>query len=84
MLDLDLSVRVLVNRERVDHADGVFVMQSLELSDDLAVKFGVVEANDDQLNRSDRHRSRLFSPVLRASGGTSVDAGRWGGITWLG
>ena len=44
MLHLDGSVRVLVDRQRVDHTDCVFVMQSLELSDDLAVKFGVVEA----------------------------------------
>ena len=34
MLHLDLSVGVLVNRERVDHADGLLVMQPLELGDD--------------------------------------------------
>jgi hypothetical protein len=59
MLHLDLSVRVLVNRERVDHADGLLVMQPLELGDDLAVKLGVAKAYDDQLNWSNCHRSRL-------------------------
>lgn len=59
MRHLDRSVRILVNRERVDHPDGLLVMQALKLSDDLPVEFGMVEAHDDQLNRSDCHRSRL-------------------------
>jgi hypothetical protein len=50
MLDLDRSVRVLVNRERVDHAHRLIVMQSLSLSDDLPVELAVAEAKDDQLD----------------------------------
>ena len=60
MLHLDLSVGVLVNRERVDHTDRLLVMQSLKLSDDLAMEIGVVETNDDQLNGSDSHQQPPF------------------------
>jgi hypothetical protein len=44
-----------VYRERVDHADRFLVMQPLELSDDLAVKFGMVETYDNELYGADRH-----------------------------
>ena len=44
MLHLDLSVGVLVHRERVDHAHGVALAQPLQLGDDLAVELGVTEA----------------------------------------
>jgi hypothetical protein len=60
MHDLDLSVCVLVNRQRVDHADGLLVMQSLELGDDLSVEFGVLKTKDDQRNRSDCDQVRPF------------------------
>ena len=58
MLHLDLSVCVLVNGERVDHTHGVFVVQPLELGDDLSVELGMVEADDDQLDGSDGHDKR--------------------------
>ena len=53
--DLDLAVGVLVDGQRVDHAHRVALAQPLELGDDLAVEVGVLEAQHDQLNRSDRH-----------------------------
>ena len=55
MLDLDLALGILVDGQRVDHADGVALAQPLELGDDLAVEFGVLEAEHDQLDGSDRH-----------------------------
>src|SRR5512132_1838460 len=51
----DLSVRVLVDHERVDHANRVITPQPLELVDDLALEIGLVEPQGDQLYRSDRH-----------------------------
>src|SRR6185369_15433297 len=55
MLDLDLAVRVLVDRERVDHAHRVALTQPFELGDDLAVELGMVKAQHDELDRSNRH-----------------------------
>ena len=55
VLDLDLSVGVLVDGERVDDAHRVALLQPFELSDDLTVELGVVEAQHDELNGSDRH-----------------------------
>ena len=66
MLDLDLAVGVLVDRQRVDHAHRVALAQPLELGDDLAVKLGMLEAEHDQLDRSDRHRSP-FLPCTHGS-----------------
>ena len=61
--DLDLSVGVLVHRQRVDHAHGVALAQALELLDDLAVELGVAEAEHDELNWSDCHVLSLRSTV---------------------
>src|SRR5207248_3412359 len=57
MLNLDLSVDVLVDRERVDHAHGVALAQPFELGDDLAVELGLAETQNNELNRSDWHVS---------------------------
>jgi hypothetical protein len=56
MLDLELAGGVLVDGQRVDHAHGVALTQSLELGDDLAVELGLLEAQHDGLDGSDRHR----------------------------
>ena len=53
--DLDLAVGVLVDRQRVDHPHGVALPQPLELVDDLAVEVRVLEAEHDELYRSDSH-----------------------------
>ena len=61
VLDLDLSVRVPVHRERVDHAHRVALTQALELGDGLAVELRMLEAEHNQLHRADSHRS-TFRP----------------------
>jgi hypothetical protein len=38
VLHLNLAVRILVNRERVNHADGAFVVQPLKVGDDLPME----------------------------------------------
>ena len=48
--DLDLALRVLVDRERVDHADGVALAELLELLDDLPVEVRVLESEHDELD----------------------------------
>ena len=55
VLDLELALGVLVDGQCVDHTDGVALAQPLELGDDLAVELGVLEAEHDQLDWSDRH-----------------------------
>ena len=55
MLDLELSLLVLVDGQRVDHAHRVAFAQPLQLGDDLAVELRVVEAQHDELNRSNCH-----------------------------
>ena len=55
MLDLELAGGVLVDGQRVDHAYRVALAQPLELGDDLAVEVGLLEAQHDQLNGSNRH-----------------------------
>ena len=67
MLHLDLSLGVLVNGEAVDHAHGVFVMQALELGDDLAVEVRVLEPQDYELYRSDCH-SFPFGSLVHQNG----------------
>jgi hypothetical protein len=59
VLDFELAGGVLVDGQRVDHAYGVALAQSLELGDDLAVEVGLLEAQHDQLNGSNRHCSLL-------------------------
>ena len=71
MLDLDLARAVLVDRQRVDHTDGVAEAEPLELRLDLTVEVGVLEAQNQQLHRSDRHRfvsyrSDLTDPLAPA------------------
>jgi len=56
VLDPDVPGGVLVDGQRVDHADRVALAQPLELGDDLAVEVGPLEAQHDQLNGSNRHR----------------------------
>ncbi len=72
--DLDLPVGVLVHGERVDHADGVALAQALELGDDLAVELGVLEAQHDQLDRSDGHLSSSLVWVRYDAGAASAFA----------
>ena len=55
MLYLDLSGGILVNRERVDYAHSLAVVQTLQLGDDLAVEVRVLEAEHEELNRSYCH-----------------------------
>ena len=70
VLDLDLALGVLVDGQCVDHAHRVALTQPLELGDDLAVEVGVLEAEHDQLNWSNRHLFLSFdgsAGVLRRS-----------------
>ena len=55
MCHLDLAGRILMNGQRVDDPHRIAFSQSLQLGDDLAVEIGVLEAEHDQLNRSDGH-----------------------------
>src|SRR5262245_30280981 len=55
--DLYLSLRVLVDGERVDHAHGVALAELLQLFENLTVEVRVLEADHEQLNRSDGHLS---------------------------
>ena len=73
MDDLDLSVRVLVHRERVDHTHGVARAQPFQLLDDLTVKLRVAEAQDDQLHWSNCHIATSRGS-LELSLGTMADA----------
>ena len=60
VLDLELALGVLVDGQCVDHADRVALAQPLEFADDLAVELGVLEAEHDQLDGSDRHGCTLL------------------------
>src|SRR5512132_1629380 len=51
----DLTLRILEDDERVDHAHRIALAQPFELVDDLAPEIGLVEPEHQQLNRSDRH-----------------------------
>jgi len=53
--DLELAVGVLVDGQRVDHADGAVLLEPLELRGDLTVELGVVEAQHDELDGPDCH-----------------------------
>jgi len=80
MLNLQLTVFVLANGQRVDDAYRVALAEPLELGDDLAVKVGVVESQYDQLHRSNCHVALRFSISARhqhlgdRGAGTSPDA----------
>jgi hypothetical protein len=63
MRHLNLPLGVFVDGQGVDHPDGVAVAQPLQLGDDLAVEVRVVEAQDDELHRSDGH---TFCPFRSA------------------
>ena len=65
--DLDLAVRVLVHRERVDDAHGVAFPQALQLGDDLAVELRMVEAEHNECTGP----MAIVPPSGRA--GTAVD-----------
>jgi hypothetical protein len=45
---LDLPVRVLVQGERVEHPDDLFLVQPLELRHERLVEIGALQAQDDQ------------------------------------
>ena len=53
----DVAVLVLVDREAVDHLDGVRLSEAVELGQDLTPEIGLLEAEDEQLYWSDCHRS---------------------------
>src|SRR5439155_23366960 len=72
MLNLDLSVDVLVDRERVDHAHGVALAQPFELGDDLAVELGMAETQNNELNRSDCHVSPFDRVCRRGAADVSL------------
>ena len=61
VFNLEFAVGVLVDGERVDHPDGVAFAQPLQLGNDLTVKVGVVEPQDDELHRSNGHVVSLLS-----------------------
>src|SRR6266516_3805439 len=67
VLHFDLSLGVLVDGQRVDHAHGVALAQPFELGDDLAVELGMAEAENNELNRSYCHASP-FNRLRRHSG----------------
>jgi hypothetical protein len=48
MRDLDLAVGVVVDRQGVDHPNGIAVAQPLQLLDDLAVEVQMVEAQQPE------------------------------------
>src|SRR5262249_10819969 len=56
VLGLQFAVGVLVDGQRIDHADGAAVMEPLKFLDDLTVEVGVAEPQNDELYWSDRHR----------------------------
>ena len=45
--DVHLALRVLVNRESVDHADDVVLLQAVELGHDLTLEVRVIEAEHE-------------------------------------
>src|SRR6185312_1951714 len=53
----DVAVLVLVDRQAVDHLDGVRLSEAVELGQDLTPEIGLLEAEDEQLYWSDCHRS---------------------------
>ncbi len=61
MRDLDGAVGVLVDGQRVDHTDRVVGPQALQLGDDLPVELRMLEAEHDQLHRSDGHGGPLLA-----------------------
>jgi len=70
MLNLQLTVFVLANGQRVDDAYRVALAEPLKLADDLTAEVGVVKPQDDELYRSDSHVPTFFlirAPVLAVS-----------------
>jgi len=59
--DLDLAVGVLAHAQRVDHPHEVVVAEPVELVADLALEVGLLEPEDQQLDRSDGHRPSLLA-----------------------
>ena len=57
----DDPVGALVNDEQVDDADDVALAQALELGEHLAAEVGLVEADDEELDGSERHGGRLLA-----------------------
>src|SRR4029453_1648492 len=55
MLHFNVTPGVLVDGEGVDHADGVAPAELLELGDDFAMKVRMIEAQHDELDRTDGH-----------------------------
>ncbi len=51
----DDTVGALVHDQQVDDADDVALAQALELGEHLAAEVGPVEADDEELDGSERH-----------------------------
>ena len=60
---LDHAVLGLAHGEQVDETDDLPVAQALELGPDLAVELGVVERDDEDLDRADCHGENLPQPA---------------------
>src|SRR6266508_263490 len=52
---LDLAASVLVDGERVDHANNVVLLQPVELGHDLPLEIALAEAENEQLDGSECH-----------------------------
>ena len=64
MQTLDGTVGALVNDQQVEDADDVALPQALELGEHVAAEVGPVEADDQELDRSEGHGGRqLAQPV---------------------
>ena len=55
VIDLELTVGVLVDGQRIDHPNRVAVPQPLQFGDDLAVEVRVAEPQHDELHGSNGH-----------------------------
>src|SRR3954454_4023000 len=55
VLDLNLAAGVLVDGKRVDDTDRVTLAEFFQLGDDLAVEVGMIEPQDEHLDRTDGH-----------------------------
>jgi hypothetical protein len=63
--DRDVALGVFVDREAVDHANRVVVLQPVELGQDFTLEVRLVEPQDQQLNGSDCHQISPFSLLSR-------------------
>jgi hypothetical protein len=61
VLHFQLAVGVLVDGQRVDHADRAAGMEPLQFGDDLPVEVGVAEPQRDELYRTNCHFLASFA-----------------------